>query len=299
MTTPPPEQSIPLVSPTPEETAALNRTSTDEELRALAQQLKKSGQLGFDPMTMVKGTVTAFDFSGSPPTLTINVSGDTTTEITNVVLLNNYSPQVGHTVLVAKQGADIVVLGHIAELGAYTVNGGAGGWVRADISNGTHGGNGNGDIYYRRILDHGSWKMQWRGGWNVSGTFIIDTGKALGSDFRPSSKRSVLAARQAEDALSVQIDFHSDGRVQMVGANTTANSANVSGDVFSFSGSTGGTSVGGTTGGASAGTAHSHGWGGGSHGHGMSHDHGFSGGSHSHSVNTPTWVSLNGVEYFL
>jgi hypothetical protein len=299
MTTPPPEQAPPLVAPTAEETAALNRATVDEELRALAQQLRKSGQLPFDPMTLVKGTVTAYDFGGSPPTVTINISGDSSTEITSVALLNNYSPQVGHTVLIAKQGADIVVLGHIADLGAYTVNGGAGGWVRADLSNGSHGGNGNGDIYYRRILDHGSWKMQWRGGWNVSGTFIIDTSKALGSDFRPSSKRSVLAARQVEDALSVQIDFHSDGRVQMVGANTTANSASVSGDVFSFSGSTGGVSIGGTTGGASAGTAHSHGWGGGSHGHGMGHDHGFSGGSHSHSVNTPTWLSFNGVEYFL
>lgn len=294
MTTPPPESTPVVVAPTPEETRAINSAYTDDEIRALAQQLIKSGQLGFDPATLVKGIVTSYEFLGSPPTITINISGDTTTEVSDVRILDGYSPQVGQTVLIAKQGADIIVLGHIADLGARAVSSGAGGWVRADLSNGSHGGNSNGDIYYRRILDNGSWKMQWRGGWTVSGTEMIATAKALPSDYRPSSLRTLLTARQLSGGgVSVQMDFHIDGRVVMTGNTTTAAAAASSGDVFSvdpldftdvrLSGYL-----------SQAGSDLGH-----SHNVFASHDHGFSGGSHTHAVSTPGWVSLNGVEYFL
>lgn len=451
MTTPPP------AAPTPEEAKAVEDARLNSDLRDLAQQIAKSSDLGFEPSTLIKGTVKAFDFTGSPPTLTLNLGGDTTTEISNVRTMNNYSPQVGHTVLVAKQGAQIVVLGHVAELSAYTVQGGAGGWVRATLTSGEHGGGDEGSVYYRRILDHGSWKMQWRGGLDVAGTVVIDTADALLEEYRPSSKRTILAARETTGANAAQIIFQPDGRVELAGLNTTAASSTVSGDISSEDpidtttsvdigttgatnpgsttvadmGATGNTNPGSTTsvdpgvtgatnpgsttsvdpndvtttvglststvdpldtttsvalttdsvdpidttGAASAGTAHTHGvtgshshdigahshgvtgshwhdiadhWHGvtgahshamagththdlGSHSHGMAashghslpthshamaaththdidphshgvtgaHDHTFSGGSHSHSVTTPTWVSFNGVEYFL
>jgi len=304
MTTPPPESSTPIVTPTPEETRAITSATLDEEIRALAQLLEKGG----DQRVFLKGIVTAFDYSGSPPTVSIQVSGDTTTVIDGIRLLNNYAPQVGHTVIIGKQGSDIFVLGHLADLGATSTSGGAGGWVRATLSAGSHGGNSNGDVYYRRILDHGSWKMQWRGGWNVSGSFLINTAQALGTEFRPTAKRSVLVARAVTSAVAAQFDFRTDGLVELIGANTSPNSATTSGDVGSIGGLGGGTgsagvSIGGTTGGASAGTAHTHGFSGGSsHSHGLTtngHDHSFFGGSHSHSVSTPSWVSLNGCEYFL
>lgn len=303
MTTPPPETSIPIVAPTLEETRAINNALTDDEIRELAKQIAQSGALGFDPTTILKGVITAIAADTIPPTLSIQISGDTTATVTEVRLLNSYSPQVGHTVLIAKQGADIVVLGNVMAQGATGTESGAGDWTVADLTNGSHGGNSNGDVAYRRVLDHGSWKMQWRGGWNVSGTMMINTADALASEFRPESKRSCLVARHIQTgAVAAQLDFHTDGRVELVGGTTTAASANTSGDV----GAAGGFSVGSHAhgmpfDGEGGAPTHDH-LGGTFNGGGFSvsnHDHGFSGGSHSHTVSSPTWVSLNGLEYFL
>jgi hypothetical protein len=299
MTTPPPEDSTPIVTPTPEETRAINNAFSDEEILALAKQIQESGALGFEPVTLVKGTITAVANTGSPPTVTINISGDTTTPVGQVRLMNNYSPVVGHTVIIAKMGPDIVVLGHIADLAANVATNGAGGWIKADISNGTHNADSQGDVFYRRILDHGSWKMQWQGGWGVSGTFVIDTAKALPAEYRPRVKRPVTAARQfSTGAIACHAVFHTDGRVEIQGMTQAINTASVSGDVGFSSG--GGTSV--------TDTSHNHAdWEGFatfttfmSHSHSDGgHDHSFFGGGHTHPVTAPSWVSFNGLEYFL
>lgn len=302
MTTPPPESTTPLIAPTLEETRAITNAYSEEEIRSLAQALLSSGELGFDPVTLVKGIIDTVDTVGSPPTVTVKIGGDTTTSVPAVRVLNNYSPVVGHTVLVAKQGADIVVLGHIADLGAKGAANGAGGWTQATLTGGSHNGDSMGTVYYRRILDHGSWKMQWRGGWTVSGTFLINTANALATEYRPAEKRTVLAARNFTTGSGwVQLAFHTDGRVEMLGGTQVAgNSANASGEV-GFTSSGGGTGV--------ADTSHNHAdWEGfatfttfQSHSHSVSagHDHTFFGGGHTHPVTAPTWVSLHNVEYFL
>lgn len=298
MTTPPPEPQQ-IVTPTPTETSALLQALSESEISELAKQIVKASSLGFEPATLTKAIVTSVSYNTTPPTVSLNMSGDTTTTISGVQMLNDYSPVVGQTVLIGKQGPNFFILGHIADVNGFVVGGTGSGWIKADLSNGSHGGNGNGDVYYRRILDNGSWKMQWRGGWNVGNNMPIDTNKALVAGYRPTSKRSILTARQIQTgAVAVQLDFHTDGRVEMVGHNQTANSASVSGDVF-WTGISSFTSVTGS---------HQHlehdsfftGFAG-SHDHGFSagHDHGFSGGSHTHSVSTPTWVSFNNVEYFL
>jgi len=291
MTTPPPESSRPFVTPTVAETNALSNATSDEEIRLLAQQLLKSGQLGFDPSTLLKGIVTAVDVTGSPPTVSIQISGDTTTTITSIRLMDNYTPRVGHTVLVDKLGPNIMVRGHIADSGATDVEAESVGWIRATLSAGSHNGNDNGDVYYRRILDHGSWKMQWRGGWAVSGTTMIDAGDALDEDYRPSSLRSLLTARTALERNGVKVDFNTDGTVELVGSTLSTANATVSGDVFNSS--TGIITFTNSDSNANHNNvAHYHQL-------GNAHDHGFSGGSHSHATSSPTWVSLHGLEYFL
>jgi hypothetical protein len=299
MTTPPPEGSPPLATPTVEETRAITNAFSDEEILALAKQIQESGALGFDPTTIVKGIVTAVNTTGSPPTVTINISGDTTTAIASIRILNNYSPVVGHTVLIAKQGADIVVLGHVADLGGAAVSNGAGGWVKATLAGGSHNADSQGDVYYRRILDHGAWKMQWQGGWGVSGTVMVT---ALDAEYRPRVKRPLLAARQfSTGATACHMVFHTDGKVEMQGATQAINSGTVSGDI-GFTDPIDNTTyvdpVDFST--ADATDGHSHGVVGG-HDHGVvgGHDHSFSGGAHTHPVTAPTWVSLNGLEYFL
>lgn len=300
MTTPPPETSPPIVTPTPEETRAITNAYSEEEIRALADAIKKSGELGFEPNTLTKGIITAIDFAGSPPTVTINIGGDTTTPIANVRMLNDYSPVVGHTVLISKQGPDIIIFGHIAEVAGKAVANGANGWTLATLSAGSHNGDSQGSVYYRRVLEDGSWKMQWQGGWGVSGTFMINTGQALATEFRPSAKRVLTAARTLTGLPDCQMAFHTDGRVELLGGTATAgNTTNVSGDV----------GIGSEGGGGVADTSHNHAdWEGfatyttfmsHSHGGGGGHDHAFFGGGHTHPVTAPTWVSLNGLEYFL
>ena len=235
MTTPPPESTPALVAPTVEETRAISNAFSEEEIRNLAQLIAKSGALGFDPTTIVKGVVTAVDFAGSPPTVSIQISGESTVTINSVSLLNNYSPQAGHTVLIAKQGANIVVLGHIADVGGLSAGDASDDWQLATLSVGTHGANNNGDICFRRVMDHGSWKMQWRGGWAppASGEFMIDAGQALPEEYRPTGLRSVLAARQfSTGAMACQVDFTSDGRVRVTGMTGATSSASSGGDVL-------------------------------------------------------------------
>lgn len=298
MTTPtPPSNSAPTAS----ETSALAVSSADSELRALAEQLQSTGALGFDPSTHAKAIITAVSHDTAPPTVSIQFRGDTTVTIDNVRIDSSYSPVVGQTVDIRKQGPDIVITGSTAAASASgpdTSNG----WTRATLSNGSHNGNSNGDIYYRKVLDNGSWKMQWQGGWSVSGTEMIDAGDALGEEFQPTAHRSVAAARQVVNGTAIVWDFHTDGRVTLTGSTATGASATVSGDItFVSAGGGGFTSVNG---------AHSHLDGSsfvtttdGSHDHSFSadasHDHGFLGGGHTHTVAAPAWASLNGVEYFL
>lgn len=284
---------------TPEEQAALD-ASQEKQLRDLATQITQMAKLGFDPMTIRKGIIGAVSDTTSPPTVSLNISGDTDTLVAQVRTLNNYTPLTGQTVLLAKQGTEIFILGAIAATSPMNVGGDSipdNGWRQSPLTAGSHGGNGNGDVYYRRVLDHGSWKMQWRGGWNVSGTTMIGSGEALDTDFRPSSKRSVLAARSATSSNVVQFDFMTDGTVVLVGGTTAPSSVSsapggttdsvdpIDSTTTALSGylSQGGSDLG-----------HSHGVVG-------SHYHDIFVDSHSHSiaVAAPTWVSLNGLEYFL
>lgn len=282
------------------ESAALS-TALDIQLRDLAttmgNMVDKAVSAGF---TIRKAIITQVNALSVPPTVSLNISGDTQTSVDEVRMMNNYTPLVGQTVLLAKQKSEILILGAVATSGGTDVGPVDTGWKKATLAAGSHSGNGNGDIYYRRVLDHGSWKMEWRGGWNVSGTNII---AALDPDYRPTSKRSILVARDVQGGSNVaQVDFTSDGKATLVGGLTSPNSAgshthfvDIGVDVgVSASGSN-------TTGGASAGTAHTHGFSVGVDGSGSGEAAGTSnsGGSHQHNVNNPTWISLNGVSYYL
>lgn len=264
---------------TPEEAKAVAEAAVSADIRALAQEIRRGNQLAFTPGQKVKGIVTAINYAGTPPTMTVNIGGDTTTEIPGVRMSDNYSPVVGHTVLLEKQGAQILAVSHTANANAFADTPG-GGWVTATLAAGSHNGNSGGDIMYRRILDHGSWKMQWQGGWNVSGTTVVSS---LASEYRPSSRRNLLVCRNASGSNAAQVAFNTDGSVIMAGANT-APSGNAAGSWTSFQNGFHqhfdweGINVSGTD---------------------LSHDHSVDSHSHGNTVNTPTWISFSGVEYFL
>lgn len=267
------------------EVAARQETAHTAELRDLVAELLKPA-LSFEPATIRKATVTAVSPSSTPPTISIRMSGDTTTTISGVRIEETYSPRVGHTVLVFKQGNEIFAFGHIADLAGAS----AGGWTTPSLAGGwSHNGNSNGNVQYRRVMDNGSWKMQWRGGGNYGGSTVLAS--ALAAEFRPASRRTCVASRDANGSNVVKVDFETSGAVNIVGGTTSPSGGSGGGGGTGFDGSF---SVGshfhsiptgssGNAGGFSIG----------------SHNHSTSSHSHSISVDSPNWVSFNGIEYFL
>lgn len=86
---------------------------SDDDLRQLAAELQKN-PLSFDPAVIRKGVVTAVDLASSPPVVTVLLSGDTTTPIAGVKVFRAYTPVVGDTTLLLRQGKDLLALGTVA-----------------------------------------------------------------------------------------------------------------------------------------------------------------------------------------
>lgn len=279
---------------TPEEQAAMD-AAQEKAIRELATQITQMTKLGFDPLTVRKGIIAGINDATSPPTISINISGDTTTLVSQVRTMNNYTPLVNQTVLVAKQGAEIFLLGSIASVnpaGNAAASEDTNGWTKAELSNGTHGGaSGEADVHYRRIMDHGSWKMQWRGWWNTSAATTMIAAGGLETDYRPSTTRYLAAAREATGAVTIRLAFLANGSVVAASSAPTLSIASV--NVGTDSANTAST------------VSHSHG--GAVATSTITHDDGFHShttNSHSHSGSTatvsyPSWICLDGIEYFL
>lgn len=302
--TDPADPTPPVPDVTPEEAAAQAAAADaaaqaallNDQIKALATEIAKQTLLDFDPATIRKAEVTASADTANPPTISIQISGDTTVTIDGVRYLDSYSPVVGDTILVFKQGTDLVALGQINDTPASPADQG---WV-------TTGG-----VQYRKVLDNGDLKVVLRGSFTVSGTSLW----TMNSGYIPSVTRTILAGRNGE-ATSVLVQIAvTTGAVTLVGgtqtlgttdpggngANATGlntgmggNGANATGQNTGSggnganatgqntgSGGNGANATGQNTGGASAGTAHVHSLG--AHGHSIN-DHVHSLGSHGHSI---------------
>lgn len=255
-----------------------------DEIKELADQLAQQADLGFNPATLIKGVITASNPTGTPPNVSLTLSGDTTTPIDLVRYIDSYSPVVGDTVLVGKQGLDIFVLGQMNDEGTGTANG----WTAPTLSSGfTTGGNSNGNVEYRLVIDNGERKMQWRGSVAHTGT-NTSIMTALATTFRPAARRSIVTARQWETgSAAVHLDFNTDGTVTLTGA-TVGGSGTVEIPDHAHTGLTD-YRLDGYLSQAGSNLIHAHGI----------FTTSFSpidvGGATTH----PSWVSFNGIEYFL
>ncbi|WP_406527395.1 hypothetical protein [Streptomyces sp. I8-5] len=273
---------------------------SEGDIRDLAAQLM-APPLSFDPSTIRKGVVAAVSAgdASNAPTISVTLSGDNSVVVDGVRLAADYSPNVGDTVILIKQGANLFAAFRIAEAGSIVASSAVGGWQLADLGSGFgHNGNAQGSLMYRRVLEDGSWKMQWKGGVSISGSQIAVC--SVGSDYTPTGKRTLCAAReQAGGSNVINVDFLSSGAVNLVGATSAPLSATLNDSAHSHGGGTG--SVGShyhqyVDAGYAVNPRNSYSAGG--HDHGIaesSHNHG----SHHHDVNPPGWVSFNGLEYFL
>lgn len=249
-------------------------TAEFSAIRDLAAELGKS-QVSFDPATYLNGIVTAVNAT-TPPTVDLLMSGDSTVTIPAVRYLDSLTPAVSDLVIVAKQGSAIWVVGKIAASAAAGTA-----WITPALGTGFTGdGNDNGTVQYRLVVDGGSSKMQWRGGAAISGSQTALVASALAAQYRPGDKRSVVIARDigGGSTNAAQIDFNTDGTCSLILNSVAGNSASPGTDNVDPVDSTTNDS---------------------GHSHGVTGGHSHTVNSHTHSVTHPTWISLNGIEYFL
>ena len=262
----------------------------DENLRRLSMAIDNVGDSG-TTCHMTKGMVMAVDIAGTPPTCSIQLSGDTTTTIAGVRFLDSYFPVIGDVVQIIKQSSTLLIIGQISAGVSHAYNG----WVAPTLASNwaTHAAD---PVMYRLCLDGGSKKIQLRGrvtktGGSPSLIWTMPTGLRPLFQIAP-----ILVARGFGGGSTVaQIDVLDTGAINLVGATV------------------GVSSVGGSTSSESPGTNNS-----------TDHRHFHAGafnpsvsdftdynGIHSHTVNShshtvtvtgvthPDFVSFNGVEYFI
>lgn len=159
---------------------------------------------------LVKGVVTAVAY----PYMTVQVDGDTMTSISNVRYLEAYSPVVGDTCTMLKQGSDLLAIGRV---NTTTASPAVNGWVSPTLNTGfTHSAD---PIRYRLINDHGDVCLQLRGSCTMSGSVVYTANVAtvftLPAGFRPSLNSSIILPRDS-GGLCVKVNFvASTGVVQL------------------------------------------------------------------------------------
>ena len=259
--------------------------TTDDEIRQLATALAP------DPITAMsghKGEVDSVNLggAGTPPTVTVDIGG---VLVPGIAIAANYTPQPGDTVVLAKQGNSYVALFRIGAEGSKSTET-EGGWIEATL-NAAHSHNGSQTVMYRRINDHGAWKMQWKGVVDYGAGTTSLLASNLATEYRPSVTRQTTVARSVTGGESTaRIDWGTDGSVTFWGLSRT-NDLGYS-DYGGVSNHTHGGST-GFTDPPGDGFANSH-----------AHSIPSSDLTHQHylgtlSISEPPWVSLDGCEYFL
>lgn len=256
---------------------------------------------------VITGTVTAVSLTGTPPSITVKMQGDDV-EVAGIAFIESYSPVVGDTVNMIKQGSEVWAIGQIVTTSAAPTDTG---WIQPTLA-----ANITTDpvdpVRYRVIVDHGTRKVQMRGG--VSVASAANTLWTMPTEARPVvNMRPILIARDPNGANDTHLTPNANGTMVLSGSGTAGSSTG-------GSTSTGNASVSGTSdwvqdppfsaGGQPTTNGPYNDDTGVDHVHQMNHRHGFNagshshsipagGGSHTHSVPASTWVSFNGIEYFL
>ena len=277
----------PVASPAP------GAAGMDEEIRQLARALNVQVP---DALTARKAVIESVDLgdASTAPTVGVDLGG---VSITGVRLAASYSPQVGDTVLLLKQGNQFFAAFKIADVGSRVSNSLAGGWTKATLASGvTHQGNNGGDVMYRRVNRDGSWAVEWQGcaALNGSQAQLLDASTGLlPTEYRPTLRRVVSVARNITNngVPNCYLDMTtSAGNVSIVGGTWSldlGDSGAAGGYTHSHGGATGVTDP--TDGLANA------------HSHAIFDS---SSSDHTHDLGTagpnhPDWISFDGLFYYL
>lgn len=292
--------------------AGSQATEQHIDLRDLAAALYKEPPVS---ASIIKGTVTAVALTAAPPSITVQVSGDASVDIPGVRFIDSYSPVVGDTVLLVKQGSQFFVLG---QMNSTTATPAENGWVTPSLGSNvtTHGVD---PVRYRVVVRDGDRVVQLRGGVTLTSTptalWTMPAGVRPVVDLLP-----LLIARNTNGNSNVaQLQVNANGTMVLAGATTGVGSVGgtsgnssitltAASNSFNTGSSSPGTSTNGehrhwvfTTGdfsdynGPHSHTVNSHSHSVGAHDHGMAHTHPITTAAPAH----PTMLSFNGVEYIL
>jgi hypothetical protein len=293
---PQPTSPLPITPDVP--APAPSSAPTSQDVRDLVGTLAKQSEP--DPLPFRKAKIVAFNQSANPPSLDIqfpvgaNLDGSAGTPVTipSVRMMDGFSPVVGDTVLVYKQGTDLLVMGQVKDNNS-TSGGAPNGWQTA------------GNCRYRLVVDNGDFKVQFQGSFAVSGANLF----VLPASYRPLADRFWVAASDNNNGFNRVGVTWTTGQVYLVNPNFFQGTDSV--DPFDTANWYGGSTTGGYAGGwgstgvgvATAGgdTGHYHATDTYAHSHfSPDHQHPVVG-SHSHgvTVNMPSRVWFDNVEFFL
>lgn len=151
---------------------------------------------------LVKGVVTAYTY----PYITVQVDGDTQTSIANVRHLEAYSPVVGDTCTMLKQGSDLLAIGRV---NTTTASPAVNGWVQPTLNTGfVHSAD---PIRYRLVNDNGDKALQIRGSCTMTGSVVYTANAAtvftLPTGYRVSQNCSIIIPRDS-GGTCLKVNFY-------------------------------------------------------------------------------------------
>lgn len=119
---------------------------------------------------IIQGVITAWNSTGTPPTVSMTISGGSTAS-DGFRYLESYTPVIGDVVQCVKQNGSILVLGSIATAAYVQYPNLLQDWTSPTPFGGgvTSGGGGAGPVLYRVIMQEGRIKTQLKGSVSISG----------------------------------------------------------------------------------------------------------------------------------
>lgn len=297
------------VATTVSQQQAASEVGTREAVRSLAATLSPDMET---TAHLIKGVVTAVNLHAIPRTLSAQLEGDTTTTVDDIGFIHSYTPVVGDTVQIIKQGSSVLAIGQTSIAASTPAQDG---WIAPTLASGVTT-NAFDPVRYRVIVDNGARKIQLRGGVNLNASQTVlwtmpteirpvvnmtpllcardELGGSNTVSMSPQANGNMLLSAVTTGVKPVSVvttltvsgalpDSITDSATVNIGhdhdwLNTDPNSGNP--DAYRQNGIAGPDHITGT-----------------GHTHGMGHDHDLT--NPVGAVLHPDWVSFNGVEYFL
>lgn len=204
----------------------MSRTNAQakSQTRKLAAQIQKATTAPRPVPSMVKGVVTAWNSTASPPTVAVQLSGASDGNTANYQYLDSYWPTVGDTVHVVSQAGKHLVLGTVESSDQLS------GWNEPTLQYSvTSIGGGGGPIFMRLVRDNGALKIQMKGSVSISGGA---SNPQLLFDFSPAPSSDRLIICVTNTGTPCYVQYTTAGAAELYGGTASTSCAILDGHEF-------------------------------------------------------------------